>query len=32
MTGADPSQFVDVGPNADVFHVEAGQISHRGDT
>ncbi len=29
MTGADPSQFVDVGPAADVFTVEAGQISRR---
>lgn len=30
MTGADPSQFVDVGAAADVFNVEAGQISRRG--
>lgn len=29
MTGADPAAFASVGSGADVFNVEAGQISRR---
>jgi DNA replication and repair protein RecF len=29
MTGADPAAFKDIGANAEIFNVEAGQISRR---